>query len=302
MSVAASTAASSFLSTPSARRATLLYESVVNLDIRISIHALREEGDRSVFEIGNSGKEISIHALREEGDFASNTFYTSCFPFLSTPSARRATSIYTNLGEFLDISIHALREEGDETWQMLSRRLWNFYPRPPRGGRLTDGASQIVVVVFLSTPSARRATRPQRSQTTRRAISIHALREEGDSHRQPLMAPSSYFYPRPPRGGRLFSRPLQHGFQQFLSTPSARRATAGSSPVRPRQNYFYPRPPRGGRPTRSAPKSRSRTISIHALREEGDLASTPRAAADSYFYPRPPRGGRPSAGTNGASF
>ena len=34
------------------------------------------------------------------------------------------------------------------------------------------------------------------------AISIHALREEGDSLTQYPCGAPSYFYPRPPRGGR----------------------------------------------------------------------------------------------------
>ena len=34
--------------------------------------------------------------------------------------------------------------------------------------------------LFLSTPSARRATQPWHSLPIRRHISIHALREEGD--------------------------------------------------------------------------------------------------------------------------
>ena len=33
-----------------------------------------------------------------------------------------------------------------------------FYPRPPRGGRLLSLFQKVRVVVFLSTPSARRAT------------------------------------------------------------------------------------------------------------------------------------------------
>ena len=33
-------------------------------------------------------------------------------------------------------------------------------------------------------------------------ISIHALREEGDQHSHGLRPVKSYFYPRPPRGGR----------------------------------------------------------------------------------------------------
>ena len=35
------------------------------------------------------------------------------------------------------ISIHALREEGDRSIRSTSPATTNFYPRPPRGGRLT---------------------------------------------------------------------------------------------------------------------------------------------------------------------
>ena len=59
--------ASQFLSTPSARRATLLCQ-VLRHNVRISIHALREEGDGGVPNVGACAKSISIHALREEGD------------------------------------------------------------------------------------------------------------------------------------------------------------------------------------------------------------------------------------------
>ena len=102
-------------------------------------------------------------------------------------------------------------------------------------------------------------------------ISIHALREEGD----PVPGCSS------------------PGQKEFLSTPSARRATKdGKSRRHPHQD-FYPRPPRGGRHKTlprhrrrwqflSTPSARRATwlfdglsepfhISIHALREEGDL-------------------------------
>ena len=80
-------------------------------------------------------------------------------------------------------------------------------------------------------------------------ISIHALCEEGDQPGQSAALVLSDFYPRPLRGGRLVSsvgrrrhenfypRPLRggrppqsaytHHRQQFLSTPSARRATPG---------------------------------------------------------------------------
>ena len=56
---------------------------------------------------------ISIHALREEGDPAGKSYRVPNRKFLSTPSARRATQLRELCGDLLLISIHALREEGD---------------------------------------------------------------------------------------------------------------------------------------------------------------------------------------------
>ena len=82
------------------------------------------------------------------------------------------------------------------------------------------------LVAFLSTPSARRATTAQQVQQMLSLISIHALREEGDrSFRTPISAPT-HFYPRPPRGGRPLPLWQTKPIRAFLSTPSARRATA----------------------------------------------------------------------------
>ena len=146
------------------------------------------------------------------------------------------------------ISIHALREEGDD-----------------HGFEIQPEAA-----IFLSTPSARRATPHRLGVVQGQPISIHALREEGDS-------------------------PFWHindVAQIFLSTPSARRAThpvggvrAGESDFYPRPprggrlvflhvhadgENFYPRPPRGGRPGGQPDALAIQPISIHALREEGD--------------------------------
>ena len=55
---------------------------------------------------------------------------------------------------------------------------------------------------FLSTPSARRATYLGLSDLFLIGISIHALREEGDSVCISYPPQHHYFYPRPPRGGR----------------------------------------------------------------------------------------------------
>ena len=57
-----------------------------------------------------------------------------------------------------DISIHALREEGDQALYNNYNNERNFYPRPPRGGRQPLPTREKFSPVFLSTPSARRAT------------------------------------------------------------------------------------------------------------------------------------------------
>ena len=58
---------------------------------------------------------------------------------------------------------------------------------------------------------------------------------------------------------------------EFLSTPSARRATYKDSSIHTYLNDFYPRPPRGGRLCRGPAPRYAGQISIHALREEGDV-------------------------------
>ena len=80
--------------------------------------------------------------------------------------------------------------------------------------------------------------------------------------------------------------------QSFLSTPSARRATAQSVRLWEHLQHFYPRPPRGGRPLDAQAAALPAVISIHALREEGDAATLTLKAQIENFYPRPPRGGR----------
>ena len=61
-----------------------------------------------------STSKISIHALREEGDPAISCIPSQFDVFQSTPSARRATCRPGRHHPQSDISIHALREEGDQ--------------------------------------------------------------------------------------------------------------------------------------------------------------------------------------------
>ncbi len=103
-----------FLSTPSVRRATCEAQ-MIDTELVISIHALREEGDTQLLNPAVIDFQISIHALREEGDVQVDIVPGADKVFLSTPSVRRATSRYPCERAGAAISIHALREEGDPT-------------------------------------------------------------------------------------------------------------------------------------------------------------------------------------------
>ena len=172
----------------------------------------------------------------------------------------------------------------------------HFNPRPPRGGRpdLTDLTAYAL------------------------HISIHALREEGDTAVSFPASCRDNFNPRPPRGGR---------HRRWTACPDGRR-------------YFNPRPPWGKRPDKPktpAPAKQFQSaistwkattdklivydeaymisthalreegdvlvfatfdsqnlISIHALREEGDSRRSSPRPWTFYFNPRPPRGERRS--------
>ena len=82
------------------------------------------------------------------------------FLFLSTPSARRATCplVSSSVTMLLFLSTPSARRA--TPYHRTGARLrWNFYPRPPRGGRLVIVTNYFHAFIFLSTPSARRATR-----------------------------------------------------------------------------------------------------------------------------------------------
>ena len=236
-----------FLSTPSARRATT---SLWRWPTSCHFYPRPPRGGRPVAD-----DEENLAGL-----------------FLSTPSARRATCFRDALSEKSDISIHALREEGDPLNRNQMGAMLDFYPRPPRGGRLARwvlicGCSKISIHAlreegdspgtamilpctrFLSTPSARRATFHCWAKIVlNHVISIHALREEGD----------------------IITTVFCSAERLFLSTPSARRATKN-----PQFGFVV------------------HDISIHALREEGDSGRRRWLSMPYNFYPRPPRGGRP---------
>ena len=262
-----------FLSTPSARRATFLFSGGDPIE-RISIHALCEEGDRCARGMSihlhdfyprplRGGRQaglrrssaplhISIHALCEEGDLS--VAYQKAIAGNFYPRPLRGGRPVTNPAAFTGgrISIHALCEEGDPVQVGGKHGTHDFYPRPLRGGRHGRAGGVLLLDLFLSTPSARRATWQGGCDYNLQLISIHALCEEGDI--SPFSGTTSCcnFYPRPLRGGRPFFKIACSPRFAFLSTPSARRATRCLDIVMLR-HHFYPRPLRGGRPGCSGP-------------------------------------------------
>ena len=104
---------------------------------------------------------------------------------------------------------------------------------------------------FLSTPSARRATGLGRLCRCGFAISIHALREEGDLPFGEQLGDDVVISIHALREeGDAPRYAARIAGSVFLSTPSARRATACGCLIPEDVMHFYPRPPRGGRPTR----------------------------------------------------
>ena len=125
-------------------------------------------------------------------------------------------------------------------------------------------------MIFLSTPSARRAT--------------------------PDWMPGStvpmYFYPRPPQGGRLQTVAVLDKMLHISIHALRGEGDRRKSSRRPSPRYFYPRPPRGGRRRVQLHPGTGARISIHALRGEGDSLGIATIYYAEDFYPRPPRGGR----------
>ena len=100
----------------------------------------------------------------------------------------------------------------------------SFYPRPPRGGRLTKGGIHNDTERFLSTSPAWGTTASSKRKLAMIDLSIHVPRVGDDYGNHVAVCAVRSFYPRPPRGGRRVRRAI----------------SARAFP-------FYPRPPRGGR-------------------------------------------------------
>ena len=127
-------ASAAFLSTPSARRAT--WQILVTVGVPSDFYPRPPRGGRPL-----------------EGDKTYDRV-----KFLSTPSARRATQAAHRAGRHGEISIHALREEGDREIYIQYRTGKIFLSTPSARRATPIGPPPFSGYRFLSTPSARRAT------------------------------------------------------------------------------------------------------------------------------------------------
>ena len=182
--------------------------------------------------------------------------------FLSTLSLRRATSLTpARMSSRLPISIHALLAESDR-----ANSLAHAPPKISIHALLAEsdffGTVQvIIIVIFLSTLSLRRATLTLIWDVIAViTISIHALLAESDSVEHSVVQKLLDFYPRSPCGERLHAL-----HPQILRSVISIHALLAESD-RPQSGWssyfpdFYPRSPCGERPGETKTRLRPRVF------------------------------------------
>ena len=218
-----------------------------HLAFRVDFYPRPPGGGRPSVFLQACSALISIHALRVEGDLPLPAPSAFSPVFLSTPSGWRATcriSISCSAADGFLSTPSGWRATLFEQREGLVLRCLST----PSGWRATlFEQREVLVLRFLSTPSGWRATTPSQmpfsnekflstpsgwratcpkapahphaaisihalrvegdcssrgSQGRRGRISIHALRVEGDKRLYCFGVLKAYFYPRPPGGGR----------------------------------------------------------------------------------------------------
>ena len=146
--------------------------------------------------------------------------------------------------------------------------------------------------IFLSTPSARRATPGGDTHShLPLEISIHALREEGDNLHLCISLRFIISIHALREEGDHFG-PRVRGLLPISIHALREEGDAANTPLFTVARNFYPRPPRGGRPCcRQAEKSAPQNFYPRPPRGGRPPDQTPCSTSEN-FYPRPPRGGR----------
>ena len=194
---------------------------------------------------GSGYQYISIHAPREGGDISPDTIWRIAY-----------------------ISIHAPREGGDYVFAPGSPLLYDFNPRPPRGGRRYMITSSLPYCIISIHAPREGGDLDFLGTVLDFIISIHAPREGGDLLYGKIRHLNQDFNPRPPRGGR----PQWHrcdAVQQGISIHA----------------------PREGGDSNFTPHVGDIIISIHAPLEGGDLIGCMTVPVISIFQSTPPARG-----------
>ena len=147
--------------------------------------------------------------------------------FLSTPSGWRATVVLV----------------------ALFPRCFNFYPRPPGGGRPFCISKDICVYNFYPRPPGGGRLSHSMFPRTAETISIHALRVEGDKI-APFVKHLHYISIHTLRveGDKSIFDRLRRRIRNFYPRPpGGGRRSEGDSIAQGQFIDFYPRPPGGGR-------------------------------------------------------
>ena len=145
--------------------------------------------------------------------------------FLSTPSGWRATVVLV----------------------ALFPRCFNFYPRPPGGGRPFCISKDICVYNFYPRPPGGGRLSHSMFPRTAETISIHALRVEGDKI-APFVKHLHYISIHALRveGDKSIFDRLRRRIRNFYPRPPGGGRPSGKTKLTDRL-HFYPRPPGGGR-------------------------------------------------------
>ena len=236
---------------------------------------------------------ISIHALRGEGDDIFTQTASPAHQFQSTPSVGRAT-ITPIANITMPPNFNPRPPWGGRLIAPAQLKLDVYFnPRPPWGGRPPQEPHSYTTPLFQSTPSVGRATLVcyvvsiiscvfQSTPSVGRATDIISASFSQRRH----------FNPRPPWGGRLPPLPVcRRAVRHFNPRPpwGGRRGTARDYAL---ADLFQSTPSVGRATIFLLALFQILSISIHALRGEGDFANAGYRRGTHHFNPRPPWGGR----------
>ena len=172
-----------------------------------------------------SGAETFLSTSPVWGTTGDRAYYQSQLRFLSTSPVWGTTQGETGPQGPQGISIHV----------------------PRMGDDLSILDCCGISALFLSTSPVWGTTDIGRAAGQLRHISIHVPRMGDDSSFCCWCFWQTYFYPRPPYGGRLAPIPCILPAVRFLSTSPVWGTTSPAGRLRCQPRDFYPRPPYGGR-------------------------------------------------------